>query len=373
MQPSEYELNAWRDIQNYKGRPVSGALKDVGKRMVDGAAELSGHATTYMEDHPRARSAVSRGQEIAAKGTNALGRGKRLAAEVLPSWSGTVLESTRYTGARISRLGLTPKAVVVKHKKQGHAVASLSDLRRLDLEQIDAVRGRGDSWGYPIVAAAVGIGTGLVITGGGLAIAITSGAAAAPSGGAITGAMATDTAAVLGLTSRCVGKVSLHYGYDPEVPAEKMFVMTVINAATAMSAGAKTAAMADISKLTQALFRRQSWEVLDKFVVAQVSKKFAGAFGKRLTKQGLGKVVPGAGAVIGSTLNWATLESVIDLADVAYRRRFLLEKYPHLAEEEVPGTFADAVPAEVIPVDGDEVISVLDEITEAGGPDIKAS
>ena len=37
---------------------------------------------------------------------------------------------------------------------------------------------------------------------------------------------------------------------------------------------------------------------------------------------------------------------------------------PHLADEEAPGPFPDG------PDDADEVISVLDEIAEAGGPDL---
>ncbi|MEU3599966.1 EcsC family protein [Streptomyces sp. NPDC006798] len=80
-----------------------------------------------------------------------------------------------------------------------------------------------------------------MISGGQLATAVSAGAAAAPSGGAIVGACAADTAVVLGLASRCVGHVSLFYGYDPEEPAEKLFVMSVVNAGTATSATAKTA------------------------------------------------------------------------------------------------------------------------------------
>jgi hypothetical protein len=141
--------------------------------------------------------------------------------------------------------------------------------------------------------------------------------------------------------------------------------MSVVNAGTAMSASAKTAAMADISRLTQALVRNKAWAVLDRSLVSQVSKQFAKAFGKRLTKQGLGKVVPAAGTLIGFTLNWATLESIVDVANNEYRKRFLLEKYPHLAAEEASAPFTD-----VVPDDADEVISVIGEIVEAGGPDL---
>ena len=238
----------------------------------------------------------------------------------------------------------------------------------VDLERIDAVRGRGASWYYPAVAALSGAGAGLVISGGELVVTVSAGASAAPSGGAIASAVLGDAAAVLGLASRSVGHVSLLYGYDPEEPAEKLFVMSIVNAGTAMSASAKTAAMADISRLTQALVRGKAWAVLDKSVVATVSRQFAKAFSANFTKQSLGKVVPAAGILLGGAFNWATLEAIVDAADIAYRRRFLLEKYPHLADEEAPGSFPDAAPEG--PDDADEAISVLDQIAEAGRPNL---
>ncbi|MBT2498078.1 EcsC family protein [Agromyces sp. ISL-38] len=269
---------------------------------------------------------------------------------------------------RVSRAGLSAKRVVASHQRRGHDVASLSDLRRLDLQQIDVVRGRGASWYYPAAAAISGAGAGLLISGGELAIPVSGGVSAAPSGAVIVGAVAGDAAVVLGLASRSVGHVSLLYGYDPEEPAEKLFVMSVVNAGTAMTATAKTAAMADISRLTQALVRGKAWAILDKSVVTQVSKRFAAAFSVRFTKQSLGKVVPVAGIALGGAFNWATLEAIVDAADIAYRRRFLLEKYPHLGDEEAAGPLPEVSPD--VPEDTDEAISVLRELADAGGPDL---
>jgi EcsC protein family len=295
--------------------------------------------------------------------------GARRVAGALPDWSGAALGSVRQAVGRVSRVGLSPDRVVSRHQKRGHEVASLSDLRRLDLEEIDAVRGRGASWYYPASAALSGAGAGLVISGGQLVAAASAGAAAAPSGTAIVGAIAGDAAIVLSLASRAVGHASLLYGYDPEECAEKLFVISVVNAGTAISATAKTAAMADISKLTQALIRGKSWAVLNDTVVAQVSGQFAKAFGVRLTKQGLGKVVPAFGILVGGALNWTTLEGIFDVADIAYRRRFLLEKYPQLGEDQAVGSFADADPD--VTHDEDESISVLDGLSEAGGPGLR--
>ena len=367
--PSDYELRAWRDIQRFEARPLSRVMGNVSEQVAIGAAELGKRATKYLGNHPRAQLAVSHGQEVIAKGTHAVGSGPRKAVDAIPDgmtdWSGAALGSMRRTVGRVSRAGLSPKRVVASHQKRGHDVASLSDLRRLDLERIDAIRRRRASWYYPAIAALSGAGAGLVISGGELVVTVSAGASAAPSAGAIASAVLGDAAAVLGLASRSVGHVSLLYGYDPEEPAEKLFVMSVVNAGTAMSASAKTAAMADISRLTQALVRGKAWAVLDKSVVATVSKQFAKAFGVRFTRQSLGKVVPAAGMLLGGAFNWVTLEAIVDAADIAYRRRLLLEKYPHLADEEAPASFPDAGPD-----DADEVISVLDEIAEAGGPNL---
>ncbi|MEU6330771.1 EcsC family protein [Streptomyces sp. NPDC047049] len=367
--PSDYELAAWRDIQRFKGRPLSRVMRNTGEQVATGAAELGKRAAKYLENHPWAQSAVSRGQEIAVKGAHKVSAGARGAADALPDWSGAAFQSMRQTAGRVSRAGLSSKRVVALHKKRGHDVASLSDLRRLGLEQVDAVRGRAASWYYPAGAALAGAGAGLVISGGQLVTAASAGAAAAPSGGAIVGAFAADAAVVLGLASRSVGQISLLYGYDPEEPAEKLFVMSVVNAGTATSATAKTAAMADISRLTQALVRGKTWAVLNEAVVTKVSAQFAKAFGFRLTKKGLGKAVPAFGILVGGSLNWTTLEGIVDAADVAYRRRFLLEKYPHLGDEEASGSFPDSDTD--VPDDADEAISVLGELAEAGGPDLR--
>lgn len=371
-EPSEYELAAWRDIQRFKGRPLSKMIRKVGEQAATGATQLGNRAAQYLEKRPRAQASVSRGQNFVGKGANAIGTGARKAAGVIPDgladWSGSAFGSMRKTVGRISRAGLSPQRVVAKHRKRGHDVALLHDLRRLDLQQIDLVRGQGTSWGYPIAAALSGMGAGLVISGGELAVPVSGGVAAAPSGVAVAGAFVGDAAWVLGLASRSVGHVSLLYGYDPEEPGEKVFVMSIVNAGTAMSASAKSAAMADVSRLTQALVRGKTWAVLDKSILAQVSRQFANKFALRFTKQGLGKVVPLAGIAIGGTFNWATLESIVDAASIAYRRRFLLEKYPHLAEEEA----LDLVPhpGQDDSVSTDEVISVLDELAKVGGPDL---
>ena len=369
-EPSEYELNAWQEIQRFRGRPLSHVVRQVGDKVTPIAAAASAHAAQALDDRPRAKAVVAQGKQAVGNGVGALKSGTKKLGEVVPDavhdWGRTVVGSGRSLVARVSRVALSPERVVRRHQKQGHDVNHLAGVRKLDLEQVDAVRGRAADWYYPALAALSGAGSSFAITGGTIAVPVSGGAAAAPSALVVTGAFVGDATVVLGLSSRCVGQVALHYGYDPEDPGEKFFIMSVINAGTAMSSVAKQAAMADISRLTQALVRGKTWAVLEKSVLAQISKRFTNAFVGRLTKQSLGKIVPVAGVIVGGTLNWTTLESIVDSANRAYRRRFLLEKYPSLIESEETVVFEGESDN-----NDDVVISVIDTIREAGGPDIE--
>lgn len=368
-EPSRYERDAWDAIQSFKGRPLSQGTRWIGQQAADGAAAVGEGVNRLLQDRPKAQMVVSRGQELVAQGAQRIGAGFQQVGEKLPDWSGAAFGSARQTVSRVSRAGLSPRRVVARHQKRGHEVSSLADVRRLDLEQIDDVRGRGASWYYPALAALSGAGAGFVISGGEFVVAASAGAGSAPSGTAIVGAFAVDAAAVLGLSSRVVGQLALQYGYDPEDPAEKLFVMSVINAGSAMSTTAKSVAMADVSRLTQALVRGKTWAVLNEHVVAKVSQQVAKGFGFRLTKKGLGKAVPVVGIAVGGSMNWTTLESIVDAADVAYRRRLLIEKYPQLTAEESSEWFSPT--GDDVPDDADETFSVIDELANAGGPDLR--
>lgn len=125
IEPSAYELDAWRDIQRFKGRPISRLIENASEQVANGASELGKQATQYLEAHPRAQSAVSRGQKIVAKSAHVVGTGARKAVDALPDWSNTAMGSVSQMGARVSRVGLSPEWVLKNHKKKGHDVASL--------------------------------------------------------------------------------------------------------------------------------------------------------------------------------------------------------------------------------------------------------
>jgi hypothetical protein len=57
----------------------------------------------------------------------------------------------------------------------------------------------------------------------------------------------------------------------------------------------------------------------------------------------------------------------VDAADVAYRRRFLLDKYPQLADGDTLGAVLQEDESDAAE---DVQISVLGELADAGGPDL---
>lgn len=361
--PSHYELKAWQDLVSERARPTRRAAKAVEKK----AEQVASSTANSTAGKTIARGARSGATAI----SNAVpDRAKRMARSASDSagaaWVGDVAQATGKSLLRVSRAGLSPKRVVKKHQRKGHDVTRLLDVRSLDLELVDEVRARNLDLTYATIGAASGAGTGFMITGG--EVVVGSGVGAAPGAGTVAGAMAADLAAVIGLSSRAVGQVALSYGYDPEDPTEKAFVASVVNFSLASTTAAKEAAFSDIVRLTGLLVRGKSWKLLNETVLAQVAQALLKATGKKLTQRSLGKLVPFVGVGVGAVMNFATLEGVVDSAGIAYRRRFLIEKYPDLIEEgdiRVAEKFADQVDddeaEEIITID--EELSKLEDLT----------
>ncbi len=346
-----------------RARPTRQAAK-----AIEGTA---GRAATAVASS-RAGKAIARGARAGADAVaKAVPDGAKNAMHAVgdsapADWVGEAARSAGRTLMRVSRVGLTPAAVVRSHQRKGHEVERLLDVRSLDLELVDKVRGRNLDLAYAAVGAGAGAGTGLMITGG--EVVAGSGVGAAPGAGTVAGAMALDLAAVIALSSRAVGQVALSYGYDPEDPTEKAFIASVVNFATASTTAAKEAAFADVVKLSRLLVRGKPWKVLNETVFARMAQALSSRIGVRLTQKSLGKLVPFVGVGVGAVMNFATLEGVVDSANIAYRRRFLLEKYPFLNDDgdiSVVEKFAD----QLDDAEPEDVITIDDELTELESSD----
>lgn len=160
-------------------------------------------------------------------------------------------------------------------------------------------------------------------------------------------------------THRAVAHTAAYYGYDVDLPEERLFALSVLSMGTAAGAG-KAAAYLEINKLVQALARRATWKELNKSVVAAVVQQVYTRLGLRLTQQKLGQAVPVIGVVLGAGLNARVMTSVIDDADHVYRERFLREKYALATTADV---FSSAAGTDVV-----DLVDIVEAELEAPRP-----
>lgn len=246
------------------------------------------------------------------------------------AYAGAATELGRIIGGAAS-LTVSNDSVVKQFQKAGHDVSTLGDVRDLDLEYIDSVSRLGRvRWGHSGTAALGGVASGAAITGGTVLLAKGTihdeGAKQAPGIGVVATAYVGDIAAVLGLAARTVASTARYYGYDPHQREEQVFMMSVIGLGMATGTPAKTAAHAELSQLTQLLFRDATWDKLNEKVITKVAQKFASKFSVSLTKKKFGQFVPIAGIAFGAISNFALVDKIAEAANDAYRERLLVDR-----------------------------------------------
>lgn len=309
---SAYDRKAWEQIQKWRE-------PSVGRQLVPAPVK-----------------------RVAASGLHKLGSG----IQAVP---GTTAVAAAVEGAVTGLLGTVDRAAVAsvhrsailsRFQKAGHPVEELADIRKLDLRDIDKAKPRLDlryvlaSMGEG-AAAGAGMTGGAVLAAGGGVFGI--GAGAAPGIGVLVGVTAADAVAVLAASSRVSAEIAAYYGYDVELPHERLRAAGVLGVGLASQAG-KAAAYQELNKLVQALARRKTWEALNKNVMTGVIRSVFGRFGVRLTQKKLGQAVPVVGILVGAGLNAATVHGVAEAAEMVYRERFLREKYglPETDDQPVP-------------------------------------
>jgi hypothetical protein len=101
----------------------------------------------------------------------------------------------------------------------------------------------------------------------------------------------------------------------------------VLSLASANTLGGKAAAMASLSRLAQQMMRQTAMAQLKNHVLVKVIDRVYAALGGNLTKRKLAQAVPIAGAVINASVNAGLIHQTFRRAEVAYRLRFLSDKY----------------------------------------------
>jgi hypothetical protein len=232
---------------------------------------------------------------------------------------------------RVASHTVSTESVVKQFRDAGYEVDALGCIHHFDLEEVDSVarwdRIRHRQAG---MAALSGVAFAGAITGAEALLlkgtVAGGGAKKAPQFGIVATAFAADVASVLGLAARTVASTAQYYGYDPRQPEEQVFMMSVLSLGMAAGTQAKAAAYAELSQLTQLLFRNAAWDKLNKKVLTKIAQQFATKFGVALTKKKLGQVVPVVGMAVGGVLNFALIGRIAEAANDAYRERFLIER-----------------------------------------------
>lgn len=323
---SAYELHAWQALQDQAHRRERRKILK-----------------------PETRQRISTGAHQVADKVRKV-PGIQVAEETFTS----ALEGLRVVTMDAAMRSVSRKRVLVRINKHGPPLCTLSQIGTLDLERCDkaipALRLR-----YATTAGAEGAMSSLAITGLEVATTVKGG----PTAAAVAGAIAADTAVVLAAMGRVVAETGAYYGFDVgSSETEQLFALAIISYSSATSQPGKVAALAELSRLTQMMMRRATWETLSKEPLVMVIQRIYALLGLRLTKAGLAKAVPIAGALIGAGTNAASLSRISQDAKFAYRMRFLATKYQ----------LDPAVMVRDVPVGDDDTIRVTPPAVSQAGP-----
>lgn len=243
-----------------------------------------------------------------------------------------------------------PAGVYQMFADEGVAVTSYDELRTLDLVVCDrSIPRRRER--YIVLVVAEGVASSLAVTGAEVSATVTGGTTLAVAVSAVT----VDVTTVMVGMGRIVALVAAHYGYDVRDPEEQVFAAGVIAYSAAGNSAEKAAALASLSRLTQQMMRRATWQQLQQHQLVTVIRRMFTSLGLRMTKRKLAQVVPIVGAVINGGLNARIAHQTFDRSQKAYRLRFLTEKY-----DQDPARWApDTVAAETVDV------PLVDEVLDA--------
>lgn len=344
---NDYDKRALKDIRAWRGRKPSRRLRNTVPESV----------------RERAGELVDRGKEKAGEIVDDIPGSEQVKQALQIALEGAT--RTIGTGAAAS---VSTSLVIRRYRKAGHSIKRIEDIQNLELAASDGVFPRRKRLAYVITSGAEGGAAGAATTVTGAATVATgvfgAGAGGVPTAAMTAGIMAGDIAATMLAASRIVAETSALYGYDPNDPAEQVFMTGVLGAATAGSEGAKLAAQRELRELAKLLARRAPYRLLDKSVFTHVVRKTYAKLGDKMTQKQLGKVVPFASIAIGAGINAALMHRTADEAYYAYRERRLQDRYDLDPSDRDDDASELIVDAELVH-DSDEPLDIVGLLEEA--------
>ncbi|MCP1425112.1 EcsC family protein [Paenibacillus amylolyticus] len=136
-------------------------------------------------------------------------------------------------------------------------------------------------------------------------------------GGIVT--IAADIPMVMGLSLKVLQEMALCYGYDPDEPLERIFIVKCLQFSSADIVGKKAiieelAVYDDPDKPIEVVSQMQGWR--------EVFNSYSESFGWKKLFQ----LVPIAGMVFGSVSNKNTIRDVAEAGKMLYKKRLILQR-----------------------------------------------
>ncbi|MEN6411917.1 MAG: EcsC family protein [Veillonellales bacterium] len=195
-------------------------------------------------------------------------------------------------------------AIFREFEDNGYSVKTISDIEKLQLEEVDRVVGFLGAK-YKTTAFAEGAATG---------------AAGGPG-------IAADIPLLFGIALRAIGEYATYYGFDINRQEERQYILDILMLVSSPTQAAKQQTMVELTKIASAVAKKKTWKEIEKIGLATTLKKIGEQLGFRMTKAKLGQIVPIFGAVVGAGYNTYFIKCVCDASYFLYRERFLARTY----------------------------------------------
>jgi hypothetical protein len=270
MQPSAYEQEALREIQEWKNPPrswftaVRGKVDDMWSGATDFARTLPGVEWT------------------------------------IDNIVTGLLDLTN----EISHDSVWRDGIVREFARNETEITEFEDIAGLDLEDVDRAL-TGLKAKYVSLAGAEGAATGFAGFAG----------------------IVPDIVALVALNLRAAGEYATYCGFDIRTQEERLFALTILDYVAKTSDNAKELAIEPAYRVVKKVATSQGVSAIEQLGFSEAVERIARAIGMNLTGRKLSQVVPIAGAAVGAGLNLLYTRKVCATAHFLYRERFLARKY----------------------------------------------
>ncbi len=140
---------------------------------------------------------------------------------------------------------------------------------------------------------------------------------------------ASDIIALISLNQQAISEFATAYGFDINLQQERLFALNIMEYAAADDETTRQAVLSRMLKMAYDVAKKGEGnkETISKTTFIDTLRTMSSSITIRLLKAKVGEVIPITGAVIGGGFNAYFTHEVCDIAQLLYRKRFLLEKY----------------------------------------------